>query len=107
MTVDEAKAIVNELQKEASNAYEVARTAQRNNKSLKGDNFYGTKFHASVIALSRLEGKLKLAEKASGLSASNSLALSTHIGTLKSDSAPNRERSDALKQLKLIIQSEL
>jgi len=105
MTVDETKALVNELQTEASNALEVARTAQRNNKSLKGENYYGNKFHASVITLSRLEAALK--PSAVQIGSVSSSALSRHISTLKSESAPYAERYAALKQLKLIIQSEL
>jgi hypothetical protein len=105
MTADEAKAISNELQKEASKACEVARTAQRNNQSLKGDNFYGNKFHESVIALSRLEAAIK--PTAVDLGSTSASALSRHIATLKSDSVAPAGRSEALKQLRLIIQSEL
>lgn len=105
MTVDEAKASVNELLREASNAYERARTAQRNSKSLKGDNYYGNKFHESVIALSRLEARLK--PMAVQLGSVSSGAFSRHIGTLKSDSIAYRERAEALKELQLIIHSEL
>jgi len=107
MTADEAKAILSELQRCATESCEIARTAERNQKSLKGENFYGKKFHESLIALSRVEAKLKPVATAYNVGSEDSKQLAVHIATLKSDSARQRERTDALKQLKLIIQSEL
>lgn len=107
MKVEEAKAALTAFQKQCADAVEVARTARRNSKSLGGDNFYGRKFHDITVALTQSDTKLKKIAEAVRLSESDTNTLFRHINVLKAADATAGERAQALKQVKLICQSQL
>jgi hypothetical protein len=68
MRLEEAKTVIEAFLKQCQASCGVAKTAVKNRKSLSGDNFYGNRFHDSLIALSQSEAKLKKLLAAGNLS---------------------------------------
>ncbi len=107
MKPEEAKAVIEDLLRQCQAICDVAKTAIKNKKSLSGNNFYGNKFHDSLIALSQAETRLTSLIAAANLEASESAMLSSCIEIIKSSTAKSIRRIEALKQVRLICQSEL
>jgi hypothetical protein len=107
MKVEEAKAAIAAFQKQCADAVEVARTARRNNKTLRGENFYSRKFHDLIVALTQSDTKLKKIAAAVKIEDSDINALALQVNVLKAVDATARERGEALKQVKMICQSVL
>ncbi len=107
MSVDEAKTIVRSLQNQCEAAFEVARTAERNRNSLKGNNFYAKKFENLVIALTVTETKVKSVTVACALKTDDADELSRHINTLVSVGTGIKQRAEALKQIRLTCQARI
>src|SRR5688500_18367276 len=59
MTSDEAKSLLGTLSKQIEAIMEIARTANRNNKSVGGDGPYAKRFRDASIAMTATETKLK------------------------------------------------
>jgi Domain of unknown function (DUF4145) len=107
MKSEKGKAVVDDFLKQCQIVCEVAKTAMKNKKSLSGDNFYGNKFHDTIINLLQSEAQLKRLVAASDQEESEWSKLSSHIATLKSTTAKPTQRAEALKQLRMTCQSEL
>lgn len=107
MTSQEAKTSLNILQKRCETACEIARTALRNGKSLAGHNYYGNKFHDAVIDISQSEVSLKAIMAACQLEQGEVEQLMSYLTCIKSTNANNRQRTEALKQLRMICQTVL
>jgi hypothetical protein len=109
MTPSEAKAALAQLCAQAHVLSETAKTAQRNNKSLRGDNFYGHRFHDAVAALtgtlSRLNPALTGLTEAGTVAAVDALKRSCE--TLKSFDADNQTRMKAVKSIELACHGTL
>jgi hypothetical protein len=80
------------LLKHGSELVDVAKTAQRNKKSLSGDNFYGQKFHGYVVAARSVMGRLDKVLGATSIDASAWDDLQTHVDTLCSAQRSPRGR---------------
>jgi hypothetical protein len=107
MTSQEAKISLNNLQKRCETACEIARTAQRNAKSLAGHNYYRNKFHDAVIDISQSEARAKTIMEACRLEQGEVDQFMAYLACIKSTSANNRQRAEALKQVRMICQSVL
>jgi hypothetical protein len=107
MKPEEAKAVVDTLLTQGQEACDAAKKAAKHRASLKGDNFYGKKFHSAIISLSQTYSKLKRVIAAVDLEESDADRLSSNIEIIKSTSARPTQRTQALKQIQFVCQSEL
>ena len=107
MNPDETRSLIENFLTQCQNACEVARTGMKHRKSLAGSNFYGEKFHNLVIALSQSEATLRSLTDTGVLEESETTKLFSCIETIKSVSAKPPQRTEALKQLRLMCQSVL
>jgi hypothetical protein len=107
MTSQEAKTNLNALQQQCEAACEIARVAQRNSKSLAGNNPYGNKFHDAVIAISQTEAKVRIIMDSCQLDAGEVAQITACLASIKSTSANSRQRTESLKQIRLLCQSVL
>lgn len=107
MKTEDAKVVVDTFLKQGQEACDAAKKAAKHRASLKGDNFYGNKFHAATIALSQTHSKLKKVITAGELEEGEIEKLSSNIEILKSAAVKPAQRTEALKQIKFICQSEL
>lgn len=107
MKPEDAKAVVEIFLRHAQEACEAAKKAAKHKASLKGDNFYGNKFHSATISLSQTHSKLKKVIAAGNLEESEAGKLSSNIEIIKSTSAKPTQRTEALKQIRFVCQSEL
>lgn len=107
MTVNEANLVVSGLLKQCDAALDIAKTAARNNKTLRGENFYSGKFSNAVIGISRSEAAVVKIAHACELESHYVEELSRAIATLKSDRAQNSDRRKALNRLRMICEAEL
>lgn len=107
MSSQEARAVLEELQKQCRAICEIVKVAKRNSKSLSGHNPYGERFHGAVVALSKAETKLGPVLAAVGLDGGESGRLSGLLATLKSPKAEPRERGEALKALRMVCQATI
>src|SRR5262249_51464997 len=106
MKPNEIKALIEDFLKQCQNVCEVARTGIRNKKSLTGDNFYGNKFHNLLIAIVKSEATLKNITTGN-LTEIETTKLFLCIETIKSFSANSTQRTEALRQIRLMCQSVL
>jgi hypothetical protein len=104
MTAEDGQTLIRDLCKEADNACNIAKVAQRNGRSLSGDNFYGKKFHLSVVSLSTLELTLKPVLAGLGLGASHIEDFDRHVVALKSATTSKKARLQVQKELRLFSQ---
>jgi hypothetical protein len=107
MKPEEATAAIEAFLRQCQAVCNVAKTAAKNRKSLSGDNFYGNKFHDSLIAISQSEFKIKKLIAAGKLEESEAAKLSSCIETVRSTTAKSTQRTEALKQIRLVCQSAL
>lgn len=107
MKPEEAKAVIEDFLRQCQAICDVAKTAVKNRKSLSGDNFYGNKFHDLLISLSQSEAKLRKLTVADSLEERETGKLSSSIDTIKSTTAKPTQRTDALKQIRMVCQSAL
>ena len=109
MNPTEAKAALGQLCTQAKAVSETAKTAQRGGKSLRGDNFYGHKFHDGVAAMSGTLARLKPIFLR--LSAEHSRAacetVTVAVERLKSFDIDATNRMKACKQIELACQEHL
>src|SRR5689334_10243741 len=59
MLPDEAMRLLGRLCQRSDDILGLARTAKRNRKPLSGNNYYGHKFHDTIVAISALEACLE------------------------------------------------
>jgi hypothetical protein len=80
---------------------QTAKTAERNNQSLGGDNHYGNRFHKQLVRFVALEdGFLKLVKSAS-LPDDIDNKIHVCLDTITSTSRQGKKRQDALRELRL------
>jgi len=94
-------AICSSVQKICDNA----KTASRNNKSLKGDNFYGNRFHQQIVELAGLETQFATLLVPTNLPTSQVEEFKGHLAKIKSPEVPLNQRTDALKKLQILSHS--
>jgi hypothetical protein len=97
----QAKKLVEALVIGSNALVEIARTASRNKKSL-STGFYADRFHAEVVKLTRVENLI-----APTISGFDSAPLLGHLATVKSTSTAAGERDAAIKQIKLICETQV
>lgn len=96
-----------ELMRKATAACDTAKTALRNRVSLGGDNFYGNKFHDIAIALQSATETVSRKALASGISADRVAPLTGFVESLCSASTSAKTRTDAMRGLKLLLETEI
>jgi hypothetical protein len=107
MKIEETKLLLENFIKQCQAACEIAKAAARNKKSLAGDNFYGNKFHNSLVNLSQSQARIK--KLLASLNVENTFEnrLVNAIDVVKSTNAKSTQRMDALKEIKMICQSDI
>lgn len=100
-----AKTLVDALVVGANALHEIARTAARNRKSLASTGFYADRFHDGVVKLTKVE--TLIIPTITAISGFDAAPLLAHLATVKSTSAPDRERDTARKQIKLICETQV
>lgn len=93
------------LLKHSNELVDVAKAAQRNKKSLSGDNFYGQKFHGFVVATRSGMNRLNKALAATSIDAFAWEDLRSCVDTLCSPSHKPTVKASLLKRLKLLIET--
>jgi hypothetical protein len=92
--------------RDAERACEIARVAVRNKKSLAGANPYGNKFHSAAVSITTTEGKVWPLLNGLDLRPPDVERFNRNLSVLKStDTLTTKERTDALKDLRLLCQS--
>ena len=107
MNVEEAREAISVLLEHCQEAYDIARKAAKNRKSLAGDNFYGNKFANILIAIAQAEAKLKKVKALAAIEQEEVAHSDTWLEIIKSTNAKPRQRMEALKQIRLFYQSDL
>jgi hypothetical protein len=97
MKTEEGKAAVGAFLKQCQIICEIAKTAMKNKKSLSGDNFYGNKFHESIIKLFPFESQFKRFVASSDQKESEWPKFSSFIATLKIYHCQTRSTSGSTK----------
>lgn len=83
---------------------DVAAVAKRNRKPLQGAGFYATRFHGAVIELAKAERRgLEVLRLLNGVDVS---AVEGLIGVIKSETSGWREREEAQKRLRFVVEAE-
>ena len=82
---------------------ETAKKAERNSKSLSGDNFYGDQFHERLVAIANHERLFLAAIEGASLEQKLVQGIKTDLAIVKSTSPQRGARSAALKRLSLFI----
>lgn len=104
MLSDEAAGLLDQLCHQSDQVLGLAKTAKRNRKPLSGNNYYGHKFHDSVVAMAAVEARLGPVMK--GLESATPLDdFRQTLTTLKSPQIDVGRRSEAVKALKLQVHS--
>lgn len=103
MNPNDAKTALGQLCSQASAVYQTAKTAQRNRKSLRGDNFYAHKFHDELAVMAGTLTKLRpmFARLNHDHARTACDAVTRAIETLKSLDADATTRMKAVKAIKL------
>lgn len=96
-----------DLLRQATTACDTAKTAARNRVSLEGDNFYGNKFHGHVVNLRAMSATVTRQMLAGGLSSSSASELSKFVDAICSSAATPKARNDALRALRLLIETKI
>jgi hypothetical protein len=86
---------------------ETARTAQRGGKSLKGDNFYGRKFHDQKVAFARAETLLFAELTSTRLDDATRRTLQLYLNNVKDEQTTVSLKSAAVKSLELLAETVL
>lgn len=107
MKIEESNQIIKSFLIQCEEICSVAKTAERNNKSLSGSNHYGNKFHGLLVEISRLEISIRKLIAASGLQDYEGERFSPYVDTIKSPTVTSSKKAEALKQLRLFCKSEL
>ena len=108
MKIEEAKGAISVLLEHCQQAYDIARKAAKNRKSLASDNFYGNKFANILIAIVQAEAKLKKVRSLVEIDQEGITRSDTWLEIIKSTKNDKpRQRMEALKQLRLFYQSDL
>ena len=105
----EAKTALGHLCVQAKAVTETAKTGMRNGKSLRGDNFYGNRFHDAVTAMaSTLTRVTPTLSRLTEPHATDSVAaVARCCETLKSFDADNKTRMTALKGIEHAVHATL
>jgi hypothetical protein len=107
MNADRSAELVAGLLQQAKDAVDTAKTANRNRKSLAGDNHYGNKFHDQCTTLTGSGTKLfKLLKSVDGDSIDVD-SLRESLATIKSTQATSKARADAWKSIHAICENEI
>ena len=105
MTSQQAKAVLDDLEGQCRNLCDIAKTARRNQKSLSGRNPYGQRFHEATVSLARAEARLSPVLAAAGFNGDVSGRLVGFLDTLRSPTAENKPRADALRDIRMLCQA--
>jgi hypothetical protein len=105
MTSQQAKSVLDELEGQCRNLCDIAKTARRNQKSLAGRNPYGQRFHEGTVALAKAEAKLSPVLAAAGFNGDVSGKLVGFLDTLRSPTAENKPRAEALNHVRMLCQA--
>ncbi len=107
MKTEDAKREINEFLNKCQAICDLAKAASKGKKSLAGDNFYGNKFHSLVISLAQCQLKLKplFTSAHSEEDEINNLALL--IDVIKAEAAKPKQKTEALRQIRLVCQSQI
>lgn len=81
----------------------IAGTAEKNNKSLEGDNHYANKFHTQLLPLHKLEAPLIAALHAAKLDAALVKKFEVDLEIIKSPLKQGRKRTDALRSIEAFV----
>lgn len=93
------------LLKHCNDLAAAAKTAQRNKKSLSGDNFYGQKFHGIVIAVRAVVARLDKVMRATTISTDAWNEVRDSVDILCSPTEKSAARNASLRELKLLSET--
>jgi hypothetical protein len=107
MENSETKQIIDLFLQQCDEMYNVAKTANRNGKSLSGSNFYGNKFHELLVEVSQSEINIHRLLVAADLDSFIDKKFSPYIEIVKSFECSSVRRQAAIRQLRMFCRSEL
>jgi hypothetical protein len=109
MKSDAVKILLGQLCSQAKATTEIAKTARRNNVSLRGDNHYGQKFHDSLITMMATTAKLEPVFAATSSQSARAAWQKTKnfCESLKSFDSDGTTRMAAVKAIDLLCQTEV
>src|SRR4051812_26805336 len=93
------------LLSETEAATEIAKTAERNNKSLGGHGPYADRFHAAIVSVTTTENKVRPHLEGLALSPEDLAKFADSLAVLKDTATKVKERVTALRALKLVCES--
>lgn len=107
MDQKQAKDSIAKLQSVCSDIYDVAKTANRNKKSLSGDNSYGNRFHMFEVEITKLEKRIQPVLDLLPSDDADIKSFESALQTLKSTSVKPPKKAEALRQLKKFCETKL
>lgn len=99
--------IVQGLKELCSELCDISKIAEKNKKSLTGNNFYGDKFHGVVVEVSKLEQELTALFQFLVTDESDIAKYKSSLSTIKSPITKSIAKREALRALVLISDSKL
>jgi hypothetical protein len=104
---DEPIKMLDQIYASAQKICDVAKTASRNGKSLKGDSFYGNRFHKLTVEIAGIQTRIAPLLSSVGVTVDHVWEFEGLLGKLKSPQTGASERSESLKQIQLLTHTAL
>src|SRR5438874_2177130 len=105
MKAQELRTLLTNLLSEAEQATDIAKTAERNSKSLGGRNPYGDRFHTAVVSITTTETKVRPHLNGLALTADELAQFDDSLRVLKDTSAKAKDRVAAQRQLRIVCET--
>jgi hypothetical protein len=105
MDEERAKKMVHALVAGAKNLNEIARTAQRNRKSISSTGFYADRFHNESVKLAAVERAT--ADVLQSIDGFDRDPLLRHLAVVKSTGASLKERETARRQIEMVCTADV
>jgi hypothetical protein len=104
---DDPVKLLNQIEVSALAICEVAKTANKNGKSLSADGFYGNKFHDLTVKLAGVQAKFLPFLVAVGVAPERRQEFDGHLNIVKSPKSGSTERNKSLRQIQFLAHTVL
>jgi hypothetical protein len=104
---DDPVKLIDQIFTSAQKICEVAKTANKNGKSLSAEGFYGNKFHELTVELAGFQAKFSPLMAPVGIAPERIQELDGHLVRLKSPKISAADRNNSLRQIQSLVHTIL
>jgi Domain of unknown function (DUF4145) len=105
MKSNDLRALLSSLLSDSEKATEIAKIAERNGKSLGGNNPYGERFHKTILTITAAVQKVRPHLGGLALPAAEMAQFDDSLGVLKGATGKAKERATALRTLRMVCET--